>query len=50
MKEEWKAKGELLQELDNLRNRIAKLERVEQKGTGGELEEFRRGFRRIFNI
>ena len=47
--EEWKAKGELLQELDNLRSRITQLERAEQKGMEGELEEFGRGFRRIFN-
>ena len=47
--EEWKTKGKLLQELDYLRSRIDQLERAEQKGIGGELEELERGFSRIFN-
>jgi len=47
--EEWKARGELLQELDNLRSRIARLEQAEQKGIDGELEELGQRFRRIFD-
>ena len=39
--EEWKAKGELLQELDNLRSRIARLEKAEQKGMEGSEEGIR---------
>ena len=46
---EWKAKGELLQELDSLRSRIAQLEHAEKKELTGELEELARKFRRIFD-
>ena len=49
MLEEWKAKGELLQELDNLRSHIARLEQAERKGIDGELEELGQRFRRIFD-
>lgn len=49
MIEEWKARGELLQELDKLRSRIARLEQAEQKGMDGELEELGQRFRRIFD-
>jgi PAS domain S-box-containing protein len=49
MMEEWKAKGELLQELDTLRSRIAQLEQAEHKGVDGELEELRQRLRRIFD-
>ncbi len=47
--EEWKAKGELLQELDSLRNRIAQLEYAEQKGINGELVEHAQKFSIIFD-
>ncbi len=47
--EEWKAKGELLQELDALRSHIAQLEHVEGKGIDGELETLGQRFRRIFD-
>jgi PAS domain S-box-containing protein len=49
MMEEWKTKGELLQELDALRSRIAQLEQAENKGIDGELEELGQRFRRIFD-
>jgi PAS domain S-box-containing protein len=49
MMEEWKAKGELLQELDALRSRIAQLEQTENKGMDGELEELGQRFGRIFD-
>jgi len=49
MLEEWKAKGELLQELDNLRSHIARLEQAERKGIDEELEELGQRFRRIFD-
>ena len=45
--EEWKTKGKLLQELDALCSRIAKLEQVEQKGVDGGLEKL--GQIRIFD-
>lgn len=47
--EEWKAKGELLQELDALRSRIAQLEHAERKEINEELEELAQRFRRIFD-
>ncbi len=43
--EEWKTKGELLQELDYLRSRVAQLE----KENNGDLEGFGQGLIRIFN-
>ena len=46
--EEWKAKGELLQELDALRGRIKQLEQTENK-LDGELEELGKRLRRIFD-
>ncbi|MCJ7721040.1 PAS domain-containing protein, partial [Candidatus Bathyarchaeota archaeon] len=46
--EEWKAKGELLQELDALRSRIAQLEQTEHEGIDG-LEELGQRLRIIFN-
>lgn len=49
MMEEWKAKGELLQELNSLRSRIAQLEYAEQKEINGELEEHTQKFSRIFD-
>lgn len=47
--EEWKAKGELLQELDALRSRIAQLEHAKQKEILGESEELAQKFRRFFD-
>ena len=47
--EEWKTKGELLQELDALRGRISELERVERNRIDGEPEELGRRFKRIFD-
>jgi PAS domain S-box-containing protein len=49
MMEEWKNKGELLQELDFLRGRIARLEKTEQKSVGGTSEEIGRRLRRIYD-
>ena len=49
MMEEWKAKGELLQELDTLRNRIVQLEHAEQKETHGEFEQHAQKFNKIFD-
>jgi PAS domain S-box-containing protein len=49
MMEEWKTKGKLLQELDTLRNRIAQLERIEQREKDGEAEGLGQRLRRIFN-
>lgn len=49
MLEEWKAKGELLKELDALRSRIEQLKQVEYKGTDEELEELGQRFRGIFD-
>jgi PAS domain S-box-containing protein len=48
MMEEWKAKGELLQELDALRSRIVQLEQTEHEGIDG-LEELGQRLRIIFN-
>jgi PAS domain S-box-containing protein len=49
MIEEWKVKGELLQELDALRRRIAYLEQAEHKGVEGKIEELEYRFRGIFD-
>lgn len=46
MIEEWKARGELLQELDTLRSRISQ---VERKKIDGGLKEIGQGFRRILD-
>ena len=48
MMEEWKVKGELLQELDALRDRIAQLERAERGETGQEFAGPEQAFRAIF--
>lgn len=47
--EEWKTKGELLQELDALRSRIAQLEQAENKRIGGRLEKLGQRFGRFFD-
>ncbi|MHC4436071.1 MAG: LuxR C-terminal-related transcriptional regulator [Planctomycetota bacterium] len=47
--EEWKAKGELLQELDVLRSRIAQFEHDEQNQTNRESEKLPQKFSKIFD-
>jgi len=47
--EEWKAKGELLRELDSLRRRIAQLEHAEHREIKGESEELAQEFKGIFD-
>ena len=47
--EEWKTRGELLQELDFLRSRISQLERIERDRIDGGPEELGQRLRRIFN-
>jgi PAS domain S-box-containing protein len=49
MLEEWKAKGELLQELDALRSRVAQLEQGEREKTDGESKSPGQTFRAIFD-
>jgi PAS domain S-box-containing protein len=49
MVEEWKAKGQLLQELDALRSRVAQLEQAEGEKTDGQFEGPERAFRAIFD-
>jgi len=49
MLEEWKAKGELLQELDTLRSRVVQLEQAEREKTDRESEGPEQTFRAIFD-
>ena len=49
MMEEWKTRGELLQELDVLRSRISQLEGVELDRIDGGPEGLGQRLRRIFN-
>ena len=49
MLEEWKAKGQLLQELDALRSRVVQLEQAEGEKTGGQFEEPEQAFSAIFD-
>ena len=49
MVEEWKTRGELLQELDDLRSRISDLERIERNRIENKPEELGRRFRVIFD-
>jgi len=49
MPEEWKVKGQLLQELDTLRSRIAQLEQAEPENHDKELKGLELTFRTIFD-
>ncbi len=49
MLEEWKAKGQLLQELDALRSRVVQLEQAEGERTDGQFEGPEQAFRAIFD-
>jgi PAS domain S-box-containing protein len=49
MMEKWKANGELLQELNSLRSRIAQLELADYKEKSGGLEELAQTLRKIFD-
>jgi PAS domain S-box-containing protein len=49
MIEEWKTKGKLLQDLDSLRSRVAKLEQIEHKEKVGEQEGLGQRLRKIFD-
>jgi PAS domain S-box-containing protein len=49
MIEEWKIKGQLLQELDALRSRVVQLEQAEGKKTDGQFEGPEQAFRAIFD-
>ena len=49
MLEEWKIKGQLLQELDTLRSRITQLEQVGHRNHGKEIKGLELTFRTIFD-